>query len=95
MPKAINGEVEVIARNGTIARFTVKDGSRKEIEDAIAEKLKNKEVVWEDDEGGISVICVRGNDIWKPRRRFFLTEDGSNPPLIEDKSESLPDGEGE
>ena len=87
--------VEVIARNGTISRFAVKDGSRKAIEDAIAEKLKDKELVWKDDEGGISVVCVRGNDIWKPRRRFFLIDYDNPSLLIEDKSEARLNGEGE
>jgi hypothetical protein len=70
-------EVNVIARNGTISRFTVKDGSRKEIEEAIAEKLKDKELVWDDDDGGITVVCVRGDDLWRPRRRFFSNDDAN------------------
>jgi hypothetical protein len=70
-------DTDVIARNGTISRFTVKGGSRKEIEEAIAEKLRpdNKEIVWENDDSGVTVVCVRGDDVWKPRRRFLVRDD--------------------
>jgi hypothetical protein len=63
--------VEVRAHKGSTTNFTVPSGTRKEIESAIAEKLRSdKELVWTDDSKGISVACIGDDEIWKPQRRF-------------------------
>jgi hypothetical protein len=90
------GNIEVRAHKGSSTKFTVPNGTRREIESAIADKFRSdKELVWEDDPEGISVAVI-GNIPWRPRRRFFLTDDGSRSLMIEDKSaDAPPDGEGE
>jgi hypothetical protein len=68
--------VQIIAHKATIARFTVDNGSRKEIEEEIAAKFLSGEIDWKDNEdSGINVTCVKGNEIWRPRRRFFLSKE--------------------
>lgn len=63
--------VDVIAHRTSVARFAVPSGTKKEVEDAIAEKIRSgDEVVWADDPEGINVVCVLNTDIWRPRRRF-------------------------
>ena len=64
--------VEVMARKGLCAKFTITAGAtRKETEDAIAEKLRSDtEIVWIDDGDGVNVACISENEIWRPRRRF-------------------------
>jgi hypothetical protein len=71
-------EVQVIARSGNIAKFTVPAGTRKEVEVAIADKLRtDTEIVRADDSGGVTVVCIsEGNDVWRPRRRFVMGKNG-------------------
>jgi hypothetical protein len=65
--------IEVLAHKGSTAKFTVTADNRKEAEDAIAEKLRSGEgIIWTDDTTGINVDCIWDNNIWRPRRRFFL-----------------------
>jgi hypothetical protein len=82
--------IKVLAHKSSTAPFEVTADSRKEAEQAIAERLlPDKELVWNDDPEGINVVCIMGNEIWRPRRRFFLTNDGSRPLMIEDKSDEV------
>jgi hypothetical protein len=85
--------IEVRAHRGQSSAFTITaGGTRKEIEDAIAERLRSDaELVWEDDPEGINVACISGNNIWRPRRRFSMTGDENNQLLIENKSGPTPD----
>jgi hypothetical protein len=78
MPKT----VQVIARNGSIAKFTVPDGTRKEIEAAIETKLRtDKEIVWKDDSGGVTATCIYEDKApWSPRRRFFPNGEPDSEP---------------
>jgi hypothetical protein len=86
--------IKVIAHKTCTTEFTVMDGSRLEIERGVSHKLLSyKELVWVDSPEGINVVCIRGTAIWRPRRRFFSTDDGSL--LIEDKSVARPNGGGE
>ena len=83
------GEVEIFANKGLSTKFTVPNGTRPEIESAIAEMLRpDKGLVWEDDGEGIRTACISPNAVWRPRRRFFETDDEDSPLLIEDKSEA-------
>ena len=88
--------IEVIAEKLSIVTFTVPNGTRPEIESAIAERLRSEsELVWTDSPNGIRVVCLSPNGVWRPRRRFFPTDDGSPQLVIEDKTEPRPNGEGE
>ena len=71
-----NTEVEVIAhKGGSSTKFTVPNGTNSEIENAIAGKLRSdKELIWEDDPGGIKVDVRIGNKTLRPRWRFKLGE---------------------
>jgi hypothetical protein len=67
---------DVIASKTITVRFSVPDGTRPETEAAIAQRLRSdKDLVWEDDPKGVRAVCVAGNDVWRPRRRFLLTKD--------------------
>ena len=70
-------EIEVRVHKGSSAKFTITAGAtRKDTEDVIAEKLRSGEgVIWTDDAEGVSVACISGNEIWRPRRRFKLGGD--------------------
>ena len=71
--KIVMATTEVIARNGQIAKFSIPTGPRKEMEEVIANKLRS--IVWADDDGGINVVCISdNNDVWRPRRKFFLKD---------------------
>jgi hypothetical protein len=62
---------EVRAQKQCNANFTITADSRKEAEDAIAEKLRpNAELVWTDDPKGVNAVCISQNEIWRIRRRF-------------------------
>jgi hypothetical protein len=62
---------EVLAHKTCTAKFIVPDGTRAEIETAIAERLSSEEdVVWEDDPAGINVDVISRNKVLKIRRRF-------------------------
>jgi hypothetical protein len=88
--------VEVIAEKLSTVTFPVRNGTRPEIENAIADRLRSDvELVWIDSTNGIRTVCISINGVWRPRRRFFLTDDGNPPLLIGDKSEPRPNGEGE
>jgi hypothetical protein len=77
--------IEVLAHKGSTAKFTVAAGTRKEAEQAIADKLRSDtELIWTDDPDGVNVDCIWGNDVWRPRKRF----------VIEDQSAARPNGEG-
>jgi hypothetical protein len=85
--------IKVLAHKGSTAAFEVTANTRPEAEEAIAVKLRSgEEIVWTDDPAGISVTVIWDNIPWRPRRRFFLTDDGSPQLVIEDKSEARPDG---
>jgi hypothetical protein len=74
---------DIIASKTVSVRFTVSDGTRSDIEIYIDTWLRSEqEIVWKDDPEGIKVVCVSGNTVWRPRRRFQL----NNHLLIEDKS---------
>jgi hypothetical protein len=79
--------VDVVARDDRVrvAKFTVPVGTRKEIEAAIAQKLRSGEVEWSDVPKGVKVMCCHNDDIWQPRARFLQTDDVSAPKLIEDQ----------
>jgi hypothetical protein len=82
-------EVQVIAREDRMARFTVPFGTREELVAAIAAKLRSgEEIVWTASSEGINVVCVyEDQPPWRPRTRFFPTDNGSSQLLIEDKSD--------
>jgi hypothetical protein len=84
--------INVIAHKGCSANFTANAGpDRKEIEESIAEKLRtDKDIVWGDEPEGINVACISVYGFWRPRRRFFTTDDVDSQLLIEDKSETTP-----
>jgi hypothetical protein len=64
--------VSVVARDDRIriANFTVPAGTRKEIEAAIVEKLRSREIVWEDRPKGVKVMWCHNDDIWEHRVTF-------------------------
>jgi hypothetical protein len=72
----MDDEVDVIARNGLIARFKVPNGKRPEIEKAIEDKLRSGTVDWKADDYGVTVACVHKDNVWKPRRRFRQNDEG-------------------
>ena len=66
-----NNRIQVLAHRGQTAEFTVPNGiSRKEVEAAIAEKLRSNEgIVWiNDPEGLVNVDTIRNKKGWKPQR---------------------------
>jgi hypothetical protein len=66
-------DVTVIAHKTSTVTFTVPSGTRPEIEDAIAERLRSDtELVWIDSPEGIKVDCLCQDTVWKPRRRFHM-----------------------
>ncbi len=68
--------IDVIVSKVVTVRFSVPDGSRPETEEAIAERLRSdQDLVWEDDPEGVKAVCVSGNSVWRPRRRFFTSKD--------------------
>jgi hypothetical protein len=69
--------VKVVARDDRIriSEFTVPAGTRKEIEAAIAEKLRSSEVEWKERSKGVKVVCTHDDDIWRPRKRFTVNDD--------------------
>jgi hypothetical protein len=71
-----NDEVTVFAHRGQSAEFTVPNGAtRKDVEKAIAEKLRSDEgIVWRNNPEGVNVDCILNSTIWKPRRRFYLKD---------------------
>ena len=75
---------DVIATKTVTVRFSVADGTRSDIEIYIENWLRTEAqaIVWEDDPDGIKVVCVSGNTVWRPRRRFQL----NNQLLIAGKS---------
>jgi hypothetical protein len=83
--------IKVLASQRRTTAFEVTANSRKDAEASIAERLRSDtELVWKDGHEGINVACIWGNDTWRPRARFFLTDDGSHPLQIEDKSAAAP-----
>jgi hypothetical protein len=67
---------DIIASKTVTVRFSVTDGDRSAIEAAIEIWLRTKdqEIVWEDDPKGVRTVCVSGNDVWRPRKRFLLNK---------------------
>ena len=65
-------DIDVIAHKSTIAKFTVKGGTRPAIEKAIEEKLRSKDIVWDGGPDGINVVCISQDkqNVWRPRKRF-------------------------
>jgi hypothetical protein len=65
-------EIDVIARKTSLAQFTVPAGTRPEIEKAIEEKLRSKDIVWDSGPDGINVVCISQDkqNVWRPRKRF-------------------------
>jgi hypothetical protein len=67
---------QVLAHKSSTATFTIPNGARVEMENAIADKLRSDtELVWNDDPEGVSVDVISPNGVWRPRRRFFLSKD--------------------
>jgi hypothetical protein len=65
----------VLVHKTCTATFTVDDGPRREIQKAIAEKLRTGEgVTWEDGPEGISVTVIWPHDTWNIRKRFSISE---------------------
>jgi hypothetical protein len=72
-----SSEVEVIAHKRLIAKFTVPyNAKRSEIEKEIEEKLRSGTVVWEDDDYGVNVGCIHKDNMWRPRKRFLVPDEG-------------------
>lgn len=73
-------DVTVIAHKTSTVTFTVSAGTRPEIETAISERLRSDtELVWKDSPEGIKVDCFYQETVWKPRKRFHVTnKDQSN-----------------
>jgi hypothetical protein len=69
---ATDEEIDVIARKTSLAQFTVPAGTRPEIEKAIEEKLRSKDIVWDGGPDGINVVCISQDkqNVWRPRKRF-------------------------
>jgi hypothetical protein len=91
-------QVQIIAEKLSTVTFTVPNGTRSQIEDAIAERLRSDtELLWVDSPNGIRVICISPNGVWRPRRRFSTTDDDDSHRrlLIENQSAARPNGEGE
>jgi hypothetical protein len=66
---------DIIVSKTVTVRFSVPDGTRPETEEAIADRLRSdQDLVWEDDPQGVKVVCVAGNNVWRPRRRFLLAK---------------------
>jgi hypothetical protein len=67
---------DIIASKTVSVRFTVSDGTRSDIEAYIENWLRTEDqaIVWKDDPEGIKVVCVSGNTVWRPRRRFSLNK---------------------
>jgi hypothetical protein len=66
-------DVTVIAHKTSTVTFTVTSGTRLEIENAIAERLRSDtELVWIDSPEGVKVDCLHQDTVWKPRRRFHV-----------------------
>jgi hypothetical protein len=64
---------DVIASKLVTVRFSVPDGTRPETEEAIEQRLRSgSELVWADDPEGVKVVCVSGNSVWRPWKRFLL-----------------------
>jgi hypothetical protein len=72
----IDEEVEVWAHKLVSTKFTVPNGSRPQMESAIAERFRSdKELVWEDHPEGISVeVTLRraANQDCQPRRKAMI-----------------------
>jgi hypothetical protein len=61
-------EVTVIAHKSSTVTFTVPSGTRSEIENAVAERLRSEAaLVWKDSPEGIKVDCLYRGMVWKPR----------------------------
>jgi hypothetical protein len=68
--------IDIICSKTVTVRFSVPDGTRPETEAAIEQRLRSdNELVWEDDPKGVRAVCVSGNDVWRPRKRFLLGTD--------------------
>jgi hypothetical protein len=68
---------DVIVSQTVTVRFSVPDGTRPEIEKAIADRLRSgNDLVWENDPKGARAVCVSGNDVWRPRKRFLVPNKG-------------------
>ena len=69
-------DVTVIAHKTSTVTFSVPAGTRTEIEDSIAERLRSdNELVWKDSPEGIKVDCFYQETVWKPRRRFNVKDE--------------------
>jgi Fibrinogen alpha C domain len=67
--------IDIICSKTVTVRFSVPDGTRPETEEAIAQRLgSDTELVWENDPEGIKAVCVSGNSVWRPRKRFLLAK---------------------
>lgn len=71
-------EVKVIVEKHSTGTFNVPNGTRAEIEEAIAKELRSdKELVWIDSPDGIRAVCISLSAVWRPRRRFSINNEGS------------------
>ena len=65
--------VEVLAQKTCTVTFTIPAGSREEMENAIADRLRSDtELSWKDTPEGVNVAVVSPSGVWRPRRRFSL-----------------------
>ena len=69
-------EIEVFARKTSHARFTVALGQHNwGFETAIKDKLRSStDILWEDDDDGINVVIIEGNEFYKPKYRISLKD---------------------
>jgi hypothetical protein len=59
-------DVTVIAHKTSTVTFNVPAGTRTDIEDSIAERLRSDtELVWKDSPEGIKVDCLYQDTVWK------------------------------
>jgi hypothetical protein len=70
--------IEVFARKSCSARFPITlDSPRHDVEREIMERLRSSnDILWMDDDSGISIIYIEGAQYWRPKRRFFLNGEG-------------------
>ena len=66
--------IEVLARKRCSSRFTIAVEPDQSIEQEIMKRLRSgNDLLWMDDDDGISILYINGTQYWRPRQRFFLT----------------------
>ena len=67
----MNNTVQVLVHKRSTTAFTIPNGTRAEMENAIADKLRSEtEIVWKDDPEGVSAEVITPSGVWRPRKRF-------------------------